>query len=342
MDKFVIRKSGQINIHEDMTTSQVPSTSNTEENSRKRKKSEFIGRRYDENYLKFGFCAFNMGDHNNLVQPQCVVCGELLANESLKPSKLKRYLDTKHPNLKEKPIEYFESLKPNFHKNQKIIKKYSSVSQSALKASFLVSYRIAKCLKPYTVGEELILPAAIEMCTEMINEKVANQLKNIPLSDTTVARRISLISNDLKLQLLSRLTGKFSLQLDESTDIANEAILLTYVRYFYNNKIHEDILFSSKLETSTTGKNIFDTLVNFFTNNNVDLKNCISITTDGAAAMTGKHVGLIKLVKDIVPSLKWTHCIIHREALASKKMPKTLTDVLAQIVKIVNYIKSNT
>jgi len=143
------------------------------------------------------------------------------------------------------------------------------------------------------------------------------------------------------LQLLSRLTGKFSLQLDESTDIANEAILLTYVRYFYNNKIHEDILFSSKLETSITGKNIFDTLVKFFTNNNVDLKNCISITTDGAAAMTGKHVGLIKLVKDIVPSLKWTHCIIHQEALASKKMPKTLTDVLTQIVKIVNYIKSN-
>jgi hypothetical protein len=159
-------------------------------------------------------------------------------------------------------------------------------------------------LKPYTAGEELILPAAIEMCTEMINEKVANQLKNIPLSDTTIARRISLMSNDLKLQLLSRLTGKLSLQLDENTDIANEAILLTYVRYFYNNKIHEDILFSSKLETSTTGKNIFDTLVKFFTNTNVDLKNCISITTDGTAAMTGKHVGLIKLVKDIVPSLK--------------------------------------
>jgi len=253
-----------------------------EENSRKIKKSQFIGRRYDENYLKFGFCAFNTGDHNNLVQPQCVVCGELLANESLKPSKLKRHLDTKHPNLKEKPIEYFELLQPNFHKNQKIIKNDSSVSQSALKASFLVSYRIAKCLKPYTVGEELILPAAIEMCTEMINEKVANQLKNIPLSDTTVARRILLISNDLKLQLLSRLsTGKFSLQLDESTDIVNNSILLTYVRYFYNNEIHEDILFSSKLETTITGKNIFDTLVNFFTNNNVNLKNCISITTDG-------------------------------------------------------------
>lgn len=103
---------------------------------------------------------------------------------------------------------------------------------------------------------------------------------------------------------MSRLTEKFFLQLDESTHIANKAILFTYVRYFYNKKIHEDILLSSKLETSTIKKNIFDTLINFFTNNNVDLKNCISITTDGSAAMTGKHFRLIKLVKDIVPSLK--------------------------------------
>lgn len=40
-----------------------------------------------------------MGD-NELDQPQCVVCGELLANKSLKPSKLIRHLDTKYPNLK--------------------------------------------------------------------------------------------------------------------------------------------------------------------------------------------------------------------------------------------------
>jgi len=38
-----------------------------------------------------------------MVQPQYVVCGEMLANVSLKPSKLKRHLDTKHPNVQQHP-----------------------------------------------------------------------------------------------------------------------------------------------------------------------------------------------------------------------------------------------
>lgn len=33
--------------------------------------------------------------------------GEILPNESLKFSKLKRHLDIKHPNVKNKPTEYF-------------------------------------------------------------------------------------------------------------------------------------------------------------------------------------------------------------------------------------------
>lgn len=55
MDKFVIQKSGQNNTHEDITTLyKIPLTSNVEENFSKRKKSQYIGRRYDVNYLKFG------------------------------------------------------------------------------------------------------------------------------------------------------------------------------------------------------------------------------------------------------------------------------------------------
>lgn len=279
MDRFVIRTKNAappstsntvalnpvVKVSSPSTSIAERSTTVTSQEERRSKRQKTsAGRKYDENYLSFCFCAH---EEEGVVVPQCVVCGELLANESLKPSKLKRHLETKHFNLKGKSLNYFQCLKIDLHKNKQAIKRYSCVSQSALKASFLVSYRIVKCLKPYTVGEELILPSAIDMCTEILGEKVANQLKVVPLSDTTVARRVSAISDDLRNQLVFRLKSvKFSIQLDESTDIANKAILLGYVRYFYDNEIHEDFLFSATLETTATGRDIFSTLMNFFYN----------------------------------------------------------------------------
>lgn len=154
MDKFVIREGGKKSTtHEDITALPTLSLTSTSVKNSTEKKTQFVGRKYDENFIKFGFCVYYSEHNHNLVQPQCVVCGELLANESLKPSKLKRHLETKHPNLKEKPIDYFELLKDDLHKNQKVKKKYSSVSQYALKASFLVSYRISKCLNRILSGK---------------------------------------------------------------------------------------------------------------------------------------------------------------------------------------------
>ena len=51
---------------------------------------------------------------------------------------------------------------------------------------FEVSYRIAKCKKPHTIGENLILPAAIDMVRIMFGKNEAQKLKNIPLSDNTI------------------------------------------------------------------------------------------------------------------------------------------------------------
>lgn len=42
------------------------------------------------------------------LKPQCVICSEVLSRESMKPSKLKHHLETKHPGCKDKPMEYFQ------------------------------------------------------------------------------------------------------------------------------------------------------------------------------------------------------------------------------------------
>lgn len=46
----------------------------------------------------------------------------------------------------------------------------------------------------------------------------------------------------------------FSLQLDESTDIGNEANLLCFVRYIYAGGVHDEFLFCRSLPTNTAGE----------------------------------------------------------------------------------------
>ena len=62
--------------------------------------------------------------------------------------------------------------------------------------------------------------------------------------------------------------------------------------------------------------------------------------TDGAAAMVGRQKGFVTLVRQVVQHMNSSHCVVYREALASKRMPQTLKVVLDEAVKIVNFIKS--
>ena len=61
----------------------------------KRSRLSFV-RKYDAAYLHFGFIAT---DDAGVPKPQCVVCGVVLGNDSIKPSHLKRHLHSKHKEI---------------------------------------------------------------------------------------------------------------------------------------------------------------------------------------------------------------------------------------------------
>ncbi|XP_064412766.1 protein FAM200B-like [Latimeria chalumnae] len=296
---------------------------------------------YDPAYLKFGFSFIEdrKGEH----RPQCIICGELLANESLKPSKLRRHLETKHPTYKDKPLDFFKRKSKYLEISQKTLERVCTVQEQALRASYLVANRIVKCKKAHTVAEELILPSAIDMCTELLGESAAKKLKTIPLSNDTIRRRICGISEDIKLQTTDRLsvTDCFVLQLDESTDVSNHAILLVYVRHVWESDFQEQYLFSADLPTSTTAADIFAALDNYFESVGLSWSKCVDVTTDGAASMTGKHSGVVQRILSKAPNATWNHCFLHREALAAKDMVPEVHETLKDVVKIVNYIKQN-
>ena len=63
-----------------------------------------VKHKYNSEYMKYGFSYTEV---NRGQKPQCVLCSEV-SQESMKPSKLKWDLETKHPFLKDKPVEYFQ------------------------------------------------------------------------------------------------------------------------------------------------------------------------------------------------------------------------------------------
>lgn len=102
---------------------------------------------------------------------------------------------------------------------------------------------IAKSGKNHTIGENLILPVAVEIVSCMFGEKKAKIIKTIPLSNDTVSRRINDMAYDTIEQLVRRDNPCFGIQLDESTDVAGLIQLIVFVRGIFQDKVFENLLF---------------------------------------------------------------------------------------------------
>lgn len=124
--------------------------------------------------MKYGFIA--TGDLHT-PSPLYIICGNRLSNGAMKPSKLLCHLETKHPGIKEKPPQYFERKKHEHEGQKKLIRATTSGNENTLRTSYLVAIRITKAKKPFTIGEELIVPSTKDICHELVGEDTVK--KNI-------------------------------------------------------------------------------------------------------------------------------------------------------------------
>lgn len=148
------------------------------------------------------------------------------------------------------------------------------------------------------------------------------------------------MGTDIVEQVIEKLGDFFPLQLDESTNVRSNAQLVTLVRYVHTDDIYDHILFCKALEGKTTGEDIVNVVNTFFCKNGFSWKLCYSICMDAAASMMGSTRALIVRIKQENPDIRWTHCVIHWEALVSKRMSPVLHDILNDSIKVINFIKS--
>ncbi|XP_073414158.1 zinc finger BED domain-containing protein 5-like [Dendrobates tinctorius] len=337
MEKYL--RMEKANAEQDPGHNSNPDEGPSMRGRQKKKDKTVSSRQYSESYLSFGFTS--AGDAT-APTPLCLVCGEKLSNSAMVPSKLKRHLQTKHPSVQNKPMEYFVRLCTNNEKGATFLRKSTKVNERALKASYLVAELIAKSKKSHTVAETLILPACKAIVNEMLGPDTAKEIAKVPLSDNTIARRIDDMSADIETVVLEkvRISKKFALQLDESTDISGHCQLLANVRFLDVEAIRENFLFCKALPEKSTGEVIFQVTSEYLDKSGLTWENCTGVCTDGAAAMVGRIKGFVSRVKERNPDVLVTHCFLHREALVAKTLPADLAPVLDDVVRIVNFVKT--
>ena len=148
----------------------------------------------------------------------------------------------------------------------------------------------------------------------MLGETVANKTGRALLSARTVTRRIEDIAENIEMQLLQNINKSpwYALQVDESTDIENKAVLLVYLRYIFEDEVHENTLCALSMPTNTAGQNIhlIEQLHGWKT---------VMVTLRWNIRRLGcsydrKAVRFHRfLVKEVAPDCLSTHCIMRRE-----------------------------
>ena len=310
----------------------------------KRKKRRY----YHDNYIAFGFVCSTQ--HGDLQRPLCILCRETLANESMRPAKLRRHLEAKHKEHSDKPVEYFlsrqqemfsEEKKPTCKPKITTTTTAGRENENAVLASYDVSLLIANSGIPHTIAEEIILPSAKAIACRMHGPKAANVYNTISLSNTTVKRRIENMAENVKNILLTRMQASqyYSLLLDETTDVCDKAYLLLFVRYEYQDKINEDFLFCQSLPVDATCKDIFITVNDFILANRIGWRKCVGVCTDGSLTTSRKYQELLVKIQSLGSRIKLTHCCVRRSSLAVRQMPIKLKKALDEVIQVVNFIK---
>jgi len=128
-------------------------------------------------------------------------------------------------------------------------------------------------------------------------------MKDIPLSNNPVERRISDMAEDTETQLIEKLKNRNCLHYNW-TNLQIFRTTAFYLRMYDifdhdERDMKEDILSVSELPTHTTSSEIFKVLSGFIEGRGLEWKNCVGVCTDGAVYLTGRNSGLVTKIKDM-------------------------------------------
>ena len=160
--------------------------------------------------------------------------------------------------------------------------------------AYEVAYLIAKQEKPHIIGETLVKPGAMQLANIMLGKEAENKLSLVPLSNDVVISRINDIGENILSQVVADSKAsptKFSIELDETTDVADLNQFIVFVRYVKGQEIKEEFLFCKQLITTAKAIDVKNILDDFIISNGLSWNMVSAVCTDEAPAMIGCKSG---------------------------------------------------
>lgn len=198
--------------------------------------------------------------------------------------------------------------------------------------SFLVEHNISFNVADHLVSliKKLHLNKEVIVSTTCNRTKATNLVKNV----------IGTYGEDIICFLLR--SNKFSLMIDESTDVSTTKHLALIARLCIDFKIRDEFLAIIEI-ADATAINIYNVIVNYFKEKNIPYKeNLVGFAADGASVMMGATNSVSQLLKKDIPDLFILNCVCHSFALcgsyACQKLPSEI-EILAK--DIYSYMKNS-
>lgn len=203
-------------------------------------------------------------------------------------------------------------------------KKSIEISEIKL-ASFIAEHNISI----NTVDHLISLILSMKINDDSIKKISCNRTKTTALINNVIGlTNFEKIVSEMKVH-------KFSILVDESTDISSTKHLALVVRINSNWNLKDKFLTLIPLSDATS-KNMFKVITEFFVQNEIPyVNNMIGFASDGANSMMGIHNSLKTLLQKDIPKLYIMKCICHSLALcanyACTKLPVEVETLIRDI-----------
>lgn len=211
-------------------------------------------------------------------------------------------------------------------------KSVPTMKEEVAKAELTIAACIAEANVPYAQCDRIVKGFKKAFHDSEIGKKVS--LKKTKLS-YIIQDGIAYYERD-EISKVCR-NQKFSLLIDESTDISVTQILAVVIRFFYAKKLDVvDVLLDTVKVENGSAQGLYQAITALLQEKSIPMRNIVGFGSDNCSTMMGTKSGFQALLRKDVPDIFVMGCVCHSFALCSSHAVKVLPPYLETLLKNVS------